>query len=60
MGEFEQIVVVAAHAPCRLWWALPRRGTKTVGAVAFELSSGREIDRSTVPGGPPRLAARAK
>jgi DnaJ domain len=29
--------------------ALPRRGTKTVGAVAFELSSGREIDSSTVP-----------
>jgi len=31
--------------------ALPRPGTKTAGAVAFELDSGREIDMDTLPAG---------
>jgi DnaJ domain len=29
--------------------ALPRRGTKTASAVAFELGSGREVDIATLP-----------
>jgi DnaJ domain len=31
--------------------ALPRPGTKTAGAVAFELASGREVEIATLPAG---------
>ena len=34
--------------------ALPRRGTKTAGPVAFELAGGRELDLATLAGGAAR------